>query len=115
MRGRSYRKGGLVLLLGVFLQAGGQMTWPNLMGSNSALCSMAVRKCPPLLDFAVAVGCRTHDDVSSRIGCPGSQSAPLVACILLVASSAPDQHSAALKNFHAAPDAGCGSCFPSRA
>ena len=70
----------------VFLQAG-QMTWPNPMGSNSALCvkmvrpGMAVRKCPPLLDFAVALGYCTHDDVSSRIGCPGSQSAPLVACI----------------------------------
>lgn len=52
------------------------MTWPNLMDSNSALCAkmvrpgMAVRKCPPLLDFAVALGCCTHDDVSSRIGYP---------------------------------------------
>lgn len=93
-------------LFDVFLQAGGQMTWPNLMGSNSALCakivrpSVAVRKCLPLLGFAVALGCCTHDDVSSRIGCP------------------------ALKNIHklhhrplcrAAPDAGCGSCFLSRA
>lgn len=36
------------------------MTWPNMTGSNSALCvkmmklGMAVRKCPPLLDFATA-------------------------------------------------------------
>lgn len=61
------------------------MTWPNLMDSNSALCAkmvrpgMAVRKCPPLLDFAVALGCCTHDDVSSRIGYPRTEEYPQVA------------------------------------